>query len=250
VEYTFVVFFCKIDYIYNLGILMVAENAKIIRNRMDRACSRAGRSADEITLIAVTKTFDTAHIRMALQAGIANIGENYVQEARNKHEELAQESIRWHFIGHLQSNKIKYIGNWVSLIHAVDTVEIGQALSSWALRNDRHLDVLIEVNTSGEASKFGVAPENALLLVKSIARLQNIHVKGLMTVGPFLPDPESSRPAFASLRSLRDSIRNDGIDLTELSMGMTNDFEVAIEEGATMIRIGTGIFGKRVRKQS
>ncbi len=227
---------------------MVAENAKIIRDRIARACKRVGRSGDDITLIAVTKSFGTEEIRMAYEAGIRDIGENYVQEARRKHEELSDKPLRWHFIGHLQSNKIKYLADWISMIHTVDSIELGKQLSAWGARTKRTFDVLVEVNTTGEATKYGVTIEKASSLAKELSTLPNIHLRGFMTIGRFLPDPEESRPAFRSLRKLRDVMQGEGVPMTDLSMGMTNDFEVAIEEGATHVRIGTGLFGKRPKK--
>jgi pyridoxal phosphate enzyme (YggS family) len=224
---------------------MVAENVKNIRQRIASACAHAGRTPEEVTLIAVTKTFNHLRVKEALDAGVIDIGENYVQEAREKQELLQDEQIRWHFIGHLQSNKVKYIIPWVSFVHAVDSLKLGEELSRQAAKTGREIDVLVEVNTSAESTKFGVQPDETRLLVKELSTLSNINVAGLMTIGPFLPDPELSRPAFRMLCELREECRQDGFNLPHLSMGMTNDFEVAIEEGATMVRIGTAIFGKR-----
>ncbi len=228
---------------------MVAENIENILKRIAAAGLRAHRNPDEITLIAVAKTFSSQDVKKVLSAGIVDIGENYIQELRQKHEELLVENVRWHFIGHLQSNKVKYIAPWIHCIHSVDTVEVGKEISRQALKCGRTLDVLIEVNTSGEASKFGAVPEKTALLVKQLAVLPNMRVRGLMTIGPFLPDPESSRPSFRMLKTLRQEIEREGMSLPHLSMGMTNDFEIAIEEGATMVRIGTAIFGNRSKQK-
>jgi pyridoxal phosphate enzyme (YggS family) len=225
---------------------MVAENVENVRKRIAAACARAGRSPDDITLIAVTKTFSAEHIREALRAGVNDIGENYVQEFQQKRETLEHENIRWHFIGHLQSNKVKYIIESTYLIHSVDSFRLGEEIAKRAAKCDRHLDILVEVNTTGEQTKSGVQPEVAAGLVKDLQKLSNVTVAGLMTIGPFLPDPEQSRPAFRLLYEVRQKIQDEiGIRLPHLSMGMTNDFEVAIEEGTTLVRIGTAIFGKR-----
>jgi pyridoxal phosphate enzyme (YggS family) len=224
---------------------MIAENVKNIHQRIATTCRRVHRNPEEITIIAVTKTFGVDEIRHVVDSGIYDIGENYVQELRQKHDELSNAKIRWHFIGHLQSNKIKYIGDWIHMIHAVDSLSLGEQLSKWSTRVNRALDILVEVNTTGEESKFGISPDNTAKLVKELSRLSNINLKGLMTMGPFLPDPEDSRPAFRTLRLLKESLEVDGLMLPILSMGMTNDFDVAIEEGATMVRLGTAIFGNR-----
>ena len=203
---------------------------------------------EEVLLIAVSKTFGSSLVREALAAGVRDIGENYIQELRRKRDELAQEDVRWHFVGHLQSNKIKYIAPWIHSIQAVDSVGLGREIARHAATAGRRIALLVEVNTSGEPSKFGVTPEHTVDVVKELSRLQNVDVDGLMTIGPFLPDPESSRPSFRMLNSLKSEAEKEGIPLRHLSMGMTNDFEVAIEEGATMIRIGTAIFGKREKR--
>lgn len=226
---------------------MVAENIQHIRRRIAAACDRAARKHEDVGLIAVSKTFGASMIEEAVNAGVPDIGENFVQELRPKQRELAGLDIRWHFIGHLQSNKIRYIIEWITLVHSVDSIALGRELSKAALRCNRVLDVLVEVNTSGEKSKFGVRSSDAPALVESLMRLSNLRVVGLMTIGPFLPDPEESRPAFQELRHIQTTLRKNGIQLPHLSMGMTQDFEVAIEEGSTMVRIGTGIFGKRAK---
>jgi len=224
---------------------MIAQNIENIRRRIAATCYRVGRSPEEVTLVAVSKTVDADTIRDAVRAGCSDLGENYIQELCEKREHLLDERIHWHFIGHLQTNKIKYIIDWVQMIHAVDSLHLGTELSRGAEKVNRTVDVLVEVNTSGEETKFGVSPGSAVAFVKKLRTIPRLNVKGLMTMGPFLPDPEDSRPAFRTLKELRDTLRNDGLDVPVLSMGMTNDFEVAIEEGATIVRIGTAIFGSR-----
>ncbi len=229
--------------------LMIAENIRHIYDRIQKACHRVGREPESVTLVGVTKTFPASVIREAAAAGLHDFGENYVQEMRQKQAELKDFSIRWHFIGHLQSNKVKSIVDDVHLIHAVDSIELGKEISKRARAVNRHLPVLVEVNTSGETTKFGTQMDEAKILVEQLMVLSHVTVMGLMTIGPFLPDPEASRPAFRCLRSLRDALEREGVKLPALSMGMTNDFEVAIEEGATMIRVGTAIFGHREKKE-
>jgi PLP dependent protein len=224
---------------------MIAENVENIRRRIAASCRSVGRNPEEVTLVAVSKTVDVDVVRQAVRAGCWDLGENYVQDLRDKREQLLGEPVRWHFIGHLQTNKIKYIVEWVHMIHAVDSLNLGEQLSHWSAKMNRTLDVLVEVNTSGEESKFGVAPSAAFEFVKILREIPRLNVKGLMTMGPFLPDPEDSRPSFRALRQLKEHLHRCGVDVPVLSMGMTNDFEVAIEEGSTMVRIGTAIFGGR-----
>ncbi len=229
---------------------MIPANVKMIRERIARCCERIGRDPVEVTLVAVAKTFPAETVREVVQAGVGDIGENYVQELRHKREVLGDKAIRWHFVGHLQSNKARMVAPFAHLIHAVDSVALARELDRRVREAGRVLDVLIEVNTTGEGSKFGVRPDGAESLVRSMQPFPNLRIAGLMTIGPFLPDPEGSRPMFRLLRELRDSIAavpQDNVTMRHLSMGMTGDFEVAIEEGATIIRIGTAIFGHRVR---
>jgi pyridoxal phosphate enzyme (YggS family) len=226
---------------------MIAENIHHIRQRVAAACQRAGRSAGEVTLIAVAKTFSSSAVAEALSAGVPDIGENYVQEFLEKRSVLANEAVRWHFIGHLQRNKVKSVVDAVAMIHSVDSLRLGREISERASEKGRVVDILLEVNTSGEASKFGVAPSGAAELAAGLAGLACVRLVGLMTIGPFLPDPEESRGAFRGLAGVRAGLVRSGFTLPHLSMGMTNDFEVAIEEGSTMIRIGTAIFGRRTK---
>lgn len=227
---------------------MIAENVENIRRRITLACKSAGRKPEDVSLIAVTKTWNSSMVEAVIQAGVPDIGENYVQEMLEKHKTLGSSNILWHYIGHLQTNKVKYIAPWIYMIHAVDSFALGKEISKRALQAGRTIPVLVEVNTTGEESKYGVAPGAALPLIRELADLQNISVAGFMTIGPFLPDPEQSRPAFRMLRELRQNVQANGFKMPHLSMGMTNDFEVAIQEGATMVRVGTAIFGKRVKR--
>jgi len=226
---------------------MIAENVKNIHERIVSACGRAGRHPDDVILIAVAKTFGAGMIGEVLNAGVVDIGENFVQELHRKREELNDERIRWHLVGHLQRNKVKELTSWIHLIHSIDSKRLAEEISHQAAKIGRTVDILVEVNTSGEQTKFGVMPEETSTFVQELKDLPNIHVAGLMTIGPFLPNPEDSRPAFRTLRQLRDRLQENGIQIPHLSMGMSNDFEVAVEEGATLVRVGTAIFGKRVK---
>jgi len=230
---------------------MISENIARIRHRIAEACARAGRDPGEVTLIGVTKTFPAQFIQEAVRAGLQDIGENYVQELLGKRPELGSEAVRWHFIGHLQSNKAKLITGWIHLIHSLDSPGLAAELDKQAKKDGRVQDVLVEVNTTGEVSKFGIPPDRIIDFVRSLATFQNIRIAGLMTIGPFLPDPEGSRPMFRQLRELKEKVAllvQPNVEMRHLSMGMTGDFEVAIEEGATLVRIGTALFGKRTKR--
>ncbi|MBA4311670.1 MAG: YggS family pyridoxal phosphate-dependent enzyme [Chlorobiaceae bacterium] len=224
---------------------MIANNLKNIRQRIANVCQKSGRKAEEITLIAVSKTVTADLIREAVRSDILDLGENYVQDLRAKKEALNDIPIRWHFIGHLQSNKVKYIADWIYLIHAVDSIELASEISKHARRLCRNINILVEVNTSDEKSKFGLSIKDTPDFVRRVADVKNLSVSGLMTMGPFSSDPENSREGFRKLRQIKESLESESYRLPILSMGMTNDFEVAIEEGATMLRIGTAIFGER-----
>lgn len=243
----------KKRYIQYQEKIMVAGRIQQIRKTVAAACVRAGRNPESVTLIAVGKTFPPEIICEAVNAGVVDIGENYVQEAIRVRDFLRDDRIRWHYIGHLQTNKVKYIADWVTMIHSVDNRRCAEEISKHGARLGRTIDVLVEVNTSDEATKYGVRPETAVEFVRSIATLPNIMVKGLMTIGPFTDTIKSSRASFRLLRSLRDEMNEQcatRIAITELSMGMTHDYLVAIDEGSTMIRIGTAIFGARIKKES
>jgi PLP dependent protein len=229
---------------------MISANIQTIRERISSACRRCGRQPDEVTLVAVAKTFPVERVGEAVRAGVADIGENYVQEVLSKRAVLASPDIRWHFIGHLQSNKVRQIAEWVHLIHALDSTSLARELDLRAARAGRIIEALVEVNTTGEQSKFGLPPDRVPAFIRDLEPLSHVRIGGLMTIGPFLPDPEGSRPMFRMLRSLRDTIARTpqaNVSLRHLSMGMTGDFEVAIEEGATLVRIGTAIFGSRTK---
>ena len=216
--------------------------------RIQSAAAAAGRAGVGIRLVAVSKTFPSEAIRQAIAAGVSDIGENYIQEARDKFEALQGTAVKWHFIGRLQTNKAKQAVRMFDLIHTLDSYKLALELDRWARRLQKIQPVLIQVNVAGEATKAGVAPEEALSLVRQAAALENIAVKGLMTMPPYFNAPEKVRPFFAALRQLRDRIRHEeiaNIGMEELSMGMTGDFEAAVAEGATLVRIGTAVFGER-----
>jgi len=227
---------------------MIATNIEQTKDRIARRCAKVGRDPSDIVLLAVSKTFSAADVAETVRRGVVDVGENYVQELLEKRSALNNDQIRWHFIGHLQSNKVKYVIEWISLIHAVDSEKLASEISIRSGRAGRVVDILLEVNTTGEESKFGLRPEITVEFVKRLAELKNINIAGLMTMGPFLPDPEGSRPMFRQLRLLRDEIaglNQPNVSMKHLSMGMTGDFEVAIDEGATILRLGTAIFGSR-----
>ena len=228
---------------------MVKENLAAVERRIQAACARAGRGRDEVELICVTKTKPVAMLQEAYDAGERLFGENKVQEITEKIPQLPDD-IRWHMIGHLQRNKVKYLAAdaHVAMIHSVDNAALAETISKEAVKNHRVLPVLIEVNAAQEESKFGVAPADAEALIREIAPFPGISVQGLMTIAPYTEDPETNRPYFRALRELSVDIKSkciDNVTMTVLSMGMTGDFEIAIEEGATMVRVGTGIFGER-----
>ncbi len=225
----------------------ISRNLKEIHQRLHNAAMRAGRDPSAVRLVAVTKTVGLDRLREAVAAGQTLFGENYVQEAKAKIAALGP-GLTWHFIGHLQSNKARAAVELFDLIHSVDRLRLALALEQAALRLGKVQNILLQVNLAGEESKSGTPPEGAEHLLSEISKLSNLRVLGLMTMPPWFPDPEEARPYFRALRELRDRLRRlpsvDG-DLAELSMGMTGDFEVAVAEGATLVRIGTAIFGQR-----
>ncbi len=226
---------------------MVVENLAEVEKHVQEACDRAGRSRDEVTLIAVSKTKPVSMIEELLPGGTRDFGENKVQELCEKYEVLPQD-IRWHLIGHLQRNKVKYIVDKAYLIHSVDSLRLAETISEEGVKKGVTVPVLIEVNVAGEESKFGVTPEETEALVREIAKLPAIRVRGLMTIAPYVENPEDNRVHFSRLKELSVDIGKKNIDnvsMNVLSMGMTGDYQVAIEEGATMVRVGTGIFGER-----
>jgi pyridoxal phosphate enzyme (YggS family) len=215
----------------------VAERLALIRERVTRAAERAGRAPADVTIVAVSKSFPPEAIEQAAAAGIAHVGENRVQEAAAKILSLSHLPVTWHMVGHLQTNKAKTALELFDIIQSVDSLRLAEALSH---RAERPVPVLLEVNVAGEASKFGFSPPEVAKAAEAIARLPHLNVCGLMTIAPLVGDPEEVRPVFRELRQLRDAL-----GLADLSMGMTDDFEVAVEEGATMVRIGRAIFGER-----
>lgn len=221
----------------------LAGNIAAVRARMRAAAERAARSSDEVRLVAVTKTFGLDVLEAALRAGLRDLGENRAQELKQK-AAIMGEAPRWHFIGHLQSNKARHVVG-VTLIHSVDRFGVAEAIARRARARGLVQDVLVEVNVSGESTKHGVEPARALGLAAEVDSLEGVEVKGLMTMAPWGDDPEASRPFFRDLRELGEGLRHRFPQATELSMGMTRDFEVAIEEGATIIRVGEAIFGPR-----
>lgn len=225
----------------------IKENLSEVEEKICQACKRAGRDREEVTLIAVSKTKPVEMLEACLEQGIRVFGENKVQELCEKYEQLPK-NIKWHMIGHLQRNKVKYITDKVELIHSVDSLRLAEAISEDAVKKGVSVNVLIEVNVAQEDSKFGLTTEETEKLVRQIAALPNIFIKGLMTIAPYTEDPEDNRPIFRTLKQLSVDIEGKNIDnvsMSILSMGMTGDYEVAIEEGATMVRVGTGIFGAR-----
>lgn len=224
----------------------IQSNLALVNQRIAKTALTCGRKPESVSLVVVTKTQPAASVRMAIEAGAGIVGENYIQEARDKFENLVDQPARWHFIGHLQSNKAKYAVRLFEMIHGVDSVKLAAELDKQAGKAGKIQSILVQVNISREPGKSGVEQGRTLELIRTISAYQNIKVEGLMTMPPFFDAPESARPYFAALRRLRDQIANDlGCPLNHLSMGMSGDYEVAIEEGATLVRIGTAIFGGR-----
>ena len=227
--------------------MSVCENYRAVEEKVANACKRAGRSREDVTLIAVSKTKPVSMIEELLPLGVRDFGENKVQELTAK-EEVLPKDIWWHMIGHLQRNKVKYVIDKACMIHSVDSLRLAQEISKEAVKHALVMPVLIEVNVAGEESKFGVSVEEAPSLVEEVSKLPGIQVNGLMTIAPYVEDPEENRYVFRNLRKLSVDIREknfDNVTMNVLSMGMTGDYEVAIEEGATHVRVGTGIFGER-----
>jgi pyridoxal phosphate enzyme (YggS family) len=227
--------------------MSISENLAEIHRRIRTAAESVGRNPDDIRLVAVSKTRPAADISEACAAGQLLFGENYVQEFAAKAAEVP-EPVEWHFIGHLQSNKVKYIAGKVALIHSVDRLALAEEIDRQWGRLGSVCTILVQVNISGEASKSGTTGAGALQLVRACAQLPNVRVRGLMTMPPFFDDPEAARPCFAELRRVSQAIAAEhiaGVEMRELSMGMSGDFEAAIQEGATLVRVGTAIFGSR-----
>ncbi len=230
---------------------MLKENLDNVEKNIEQACKNAGRSRDEVTLIAVSKTKPVEMLQEIYDENIRDFGENKVQELCSKMEQLPSD-IRWHMIGHLQRNKVKYIVGKVELIHSVDTYRLAEEINIQAKKQNVIVPILVEVNIAHEESKFGISTEDAILLVEEFSYVENILIKGLMTIAPYVENPEDNRLYFRKIKQLSVDITNKNIDnvfMEILSMGMTGDYMVAIEEGATMVRVGTGIFGERNYKQ-
>ncbi len=226
---------------------MLSDNLKQVQENIRRVCGEAGRNPSEVTLVAVSKTKPLSMLQEAYHEGVRDFGENKVQEMLEKMAVMPSD-VRWHFIGHLQRNKVKYIVGRVYLIHSVDSLRLAEEISREAVKKKTEVNILVEVNVAQEESKFGVSVKEAPELVEGIAMLPAIHVQGLMTIAPYTQDPGSNRQYFKKLKQLSvDIIRKniDNVTMNVLSMGMTGDYMVAIEEGASCVRVGTGIFGER-----
>lgn len=226
---------------------MLKDNLKQVEDNIAKACARAGRDRSEVTLIAVSKTKPVEMLQEIYDEGVRTFGENKVQEICEKYEQLPSD-IEWHMIGHLQRNKVKQVIDKAALIHSVDSYRLAQEISVQAQKKNICMPILVEVNIAQEESKFGISADDTVQLVEEIAALPNLEIKGLMTIAPFVTDSEENRTYFRQIKQLSVDIKNKNIDnvsMDVLSMGMTGDYEVAIEEGATMVRVGTGIFGAR-----
>lgn len=226
---------------------MLTNNYDQVMNNIETACKKSGRKPEEVTLIAVSKTKPIAMLQEIYDHGCRDFGENKVQELLDKYEVLPKD-IKWHMIGHLQRNKVKYIVDKVSLIHSVDSLRLAEEISKEALKKNVEVNILVEVNVANEETKFGTTSQEAIELVDAISKLPGIHIKGLMTIAPYVEDSEQNRQYFAQLKQLSVDIITKNIDnvsMDILSMGMSGDYEVAVEEGATYVRVGTGIFGER-----
>jgi pyridoxal phosphate enzyme (YggS family) len=226
----------------------IPERLEEVRSRIARAADEAGRDPSEVSIVGVTKTLPTALISAAIEAGLEGIGENRVQEGCAKIEELGRDATTWHLIGHLQTNKARHAARWFDCIHSIDSVRIAEALQQRAAIEERTIPVFLEVNTSGEASKYGVEPDELRPLLEAAAGCNRLAIRGLMTIAPWDPREKIVRPAFVRLRRLLEEARGwniPGVEMSELSMGMSDDFEWAVAEGATVVRLGTVLFGRR-----
>lgn len=226
---------------------VIWKNIELVREKIADAAEKSGRSSSDVRLMGVTKTVDDERILEAIEVGIDIIGENYVQEAKRKIEKMGK-NVEWHLIGHLQTNKAKYAVRLFDMIHSVDRLGVALELDKRAKMSGNFMEILIEVNLSGEESKSGAGAKDVIDLVREVSLLKNLSIKGLMTMPPWFDDPEDTRPYFRTLRELRDRIVEEdinGVHMNELSMGMTGDYTVAVEEGATIVRVGRAIFGER-----
>lgn len=226
--------------------MSIKENLDLINEKIKAAAEKSGRKREDVLLLAVSKTVDVPRIKEAVNLGLVDLGENKPQEINWKYYEI--KNVKWHQIGHLQTNKVKYIIDKVCLIHSVDSLKLAEEISKRAKAKNITMDILVEINIAGEEAKSGVPLDEAEALAVEISKLDNIIVKGLMTVAPFVENPEDNREYFKQMRNLFVDIRDknyNNIDMKYLSMGMTNDYEIAVEEGANIVRIGTGLFGAR-----
>lgn len=231
----------------------IEDRLKQINERIERACETAGRDPREVELLLATKTVPVEKIQKAIAAGGTLIGENKVQELRDKQPIIGSEHAKWHFIGHLQSNKVRNVLQYVSCIQSVDRLKLGKVLHNQLSKENKKLDILVQVNTSYEDSKFGVAPEEALHLIEQLAHFDSLQIKGLMTIGKFSAEQEEVRKCFRLLKSIQQQAIKEnfpGVEMDVLSMGMSGDLEIAVEEGATIVRVGTAIFGERMYPDS
>ncbi|AFS78709.1 putative pyridoxal phosphate enzyme, YggS family [Gottschalkia acidurici 9a] len=230
--------------------ISIKENLLYINDKINEIAKNKGISSEDITLIGVTKTIDVDRINESISLGIANIGENKVQEIQEKYDKIKGD-VKWHMIGHLQTNKVKYIIDKVELIHSLDRKSLADEIQKRASQNNIVAKVLVQVNVAEEESKFGLKLEEAISFIESIQNYKNIKIKGLMTMAPYEEDTEKVRFVFRELKKLFETIKekiNENVDMKYLSMGMTNDYDIALEEGANMIRVGTGVFGERIYK--
>lgn len=228
---------------------LVEENLRTVKQQMELACQASGRKTEDVKLLLATKTVPLEKLQMAMQAGEVLFGENKAQELRDKFPLMQRYNrVEWHFIGHLQTNKVKDVVKYVTLIHSVDRLKLGQALHRQLVKENKTMDILVQVNTSYEESKFGVPPEAALELVEQLSQFETLNIKGLMTIGKLNATNDETRHCFRLLKSIQAEVQERGfprVDMDVLSMGMSGDFKVAIEEGATIIRVGTSVFGQR-----
>lgn len=228
---------------------LVEENLKAVRQQMDLACQASGRKIEDVKLLLATKTVPLEKLQMAIQMGETLFGENKAQELRDKFPLMRQSNqVEWHFIGHLQTNKVKDVVKYVTLIHSVDRLKLGQDLNHQLVKENKTMDILVQINTSYEESKFGASPETALELVEQLSQFETLNVKGLMTIGKLNATNDETRHCFRLLKSIQTQVREKKfprVEMDILSMGMSGDFKVAIEEGATIIRVGTSVFGQR-----
>lgn len=227
--------------------ITIKDNLMIIRQNIEKALQRSGRTGDKVNIVAVTKTIGVEQINEAVEAGLIEIGENRVQELLRKYDNI-NKGVKYHMIGHLQSNKVKYIIDKVSLIHSLDRISLVKELDKRAKKKNLTIDTLIQVNVAEENSKHGLKVNQVIPFIEEVSKYDNIRIKGLMTIAPFVEDPEEVRWVFRDLRRLGETIRSnnyENVSMEILSMGMTNDYQIAVEEGSNMVRIGTGLFGKR-----